>query len=105
MPKLLLTRYQGLEQRMKTELQAAATSKEEALRELKKRALQLEEELFQVQLGPGSGPRLTPSSLHADVQGCLGSRPFTAPSGLAPRFLASCWPCALFRGLLEGTRC
>ncbi|KAM7085729.1 coiled-coil domain-containing protein 88B isoform 1-T1 [Molossus nigricans] len=45
-------RYQGLEQRMKTELQAVATSKEEVLRELKKRALQLEEELFQLRQGP-----------------------------------------------------
>ncbi|XP_014393686.1 PREDICTED: coiled-coil domain-containing protein 88B [Myotis brandtii] len=45
-------RYEGLEQRMKTELQAAATSKEEALMKLKARALQLEEELFQLRQGP-----------------------------------------------------
>ncbi|XP_054998397.1 coiled-coil domain-containing protein 88B [Sorex araneus] len=44
-------RYQGLEQRLEAELQAAATSKEEALRELKSRALQLEEELFQLRQG------------------------------------------------------
>ncbi|XP_055987537.1 coiled-coil domain-containing protein 88B [Sorex fumeus] len=44
-------RYQGLEQRLEAELQAAATSKEEALRELKNRALQLEEELFQLRQG------------------------------------------------------
>ncbi|XP_037002299.2 coiled-coil domain-containing protein 88B isoform X1 [Artibeus jamaicensis] len=50
-------RYEGLEQRLKTELQAVATSKEEALMELKKRALQLEEELFQLRQGPmGQGP-------------------------------------------------
>ncbi|XP_054581782.1 coiled-coil domain-containing protein 88B [Eptesicus fuscus] len=45
-------RYQGLEQRMKTELQAAATSKEEALMKLKARALKLEEELSQLRQGP-----------------------------------------------------
>uniref|UniRef100_A0A8C3WXT3 Coiled-coil domain containing 88B n=1 Tax=Catagonus wagneri TaxID=51154 RepID=A0A8C3WXT3_9CETA len=45
-------RYQGLEQRLEAELQAAATSKEEALMALKKRALQLEEELFQLRQGP-----------------------------------------------------
>lgn len=45
-------RYQGLEQRLQAELQAAATSKEEALRELKDRALQLEEELFQLRQNP-----------------------------------------------------
>ncbi|KAM5320053.1 coiled-coil domain-containing protein 88B isoform 2-T5 [Glossophaga mutica] len=45
-------RYEGLEQRLKTELQAAATSKEEALMELKKRALQLEGELLQLRQGP-----------------------------------------------------
>ncbi|XP_057583531.1 coiled-coil domain-containing protein 88B [Hippopotamus amphibius kiboko] len=44
-------RYQGLEQRLEAELQAAATSKEEALMALKKRALQLEEELFQLRQG------------------------------------------------------
>ncbi|XP_053780913.1 coiled-coil domain-containing protein 88B isoform X2 [Desmodus rotundus] len=50
-------RYEGLEQRLKTELQAVATSKEEALVELKKRALKLEEELFQLRQGPvGQGP-------------------------------------------------
>ncbi|XP_077818590.1 coiled-coil domain-containing protein 88B isoform X11 [Macaca mulatta] len=51
-------RYQGLEQRLEAELQAAATSKEEALMELKTRALQLEEELFQLRQGPaGLGPK------------------------------------------------
>ncbi|XP_045412128.1 coiled-coil domain-containing protein 88B isoform X2 [Lemur catta] len=51
-------RYQGLEQRLEAELQAAATSKEEALMELKTRALQLEEELFQLRQGPmGLGPQ------------------------------------------------
>ncbi|XP_054426605.1 coiled-coil domain-containing protein 88B [Pteronotus mesoamericanus] len=50
-------RYEGLEQRLKTELQAVAASKEEALMELKKRALQLEEELLQLRQGPvGQGP-------------------------------------------------
>ncbi|CAK6449687.1 unnamed protein product [Pipistrellus nathusii] len=44
-------RYRGLEQRMKTELQAAATSKEEALRKLKARAQKLEEELSQLRQG------------------------------------------------------
>ncbi|KAM5247105.1 coiled-coil domain-containing protein 88B [Ctenodactylus gundi] len=50
-------RYRGLEQRLEAELQAAATSKEEALRELKSRALKLEEELLQLRQGPvGLGP-------------------------------------------------
>ncbi|XP_023559682.1 coiled-coil domain-containing protein 88B isoform X2 [Octodon degus] len=50
-------RYQGLEQRLEAELQAAATSKEEALLELKSRALKLEEELLQLRQGPvGLGP-------------------------------------------------
>ncbi|XP_049499443.1 coiled-coil domain-containing protein 88B isoform X1 [Panthera uncia] len=50
-------RYQGLEQRLEAELQAAATSKEEALRELKMRALQLEQELVQLrQDSMGRGP-------------------------------------------------
>ncbi|XP_066893610.1 coiled-coil domain-containing protein 88B isoform X2 [Kogia breviceps] len=50
-------RYQGLEQRLEAELQVAATSKEEALLALKKRALQLEEELFQLRQGAvGQGP-------------------------------------------------
>ncbi|XP_054096989.2 coiled-coil domain-containing protein 88B isoform X1 [Callithrix jacchus] len=58
-------RYQGLEQRLEAELQAAATSKEEALMELKTRALQLEEELFQLRQGPvGLGPK-----------GCAESQP------------------------------
>ncbi|XP_035885562.1 coiled-coil domain-containing protein 88B isoform X2 [Phyllostomus discolor] len=48
-------RYESLEQRLKTELQAVATSKEEALMELKKRALQLEEELRQLRQGPAAG--------------------------------------------------
>lgn len=76
-------RYEGLEQRLKTELQAVATSKEEALVELKKRALQLEEELSQVGLQPwvpraSSRPSLRPappSVLHGEEQGCLGSGP------------------------------
>nr|XP_055096822.1 coiled-coil domain-containing protein 88B isoform X1 [Symphalangus syndactylus] len=51
-------RYQDLEQRLEAELQAAATSKEEALMELKTRALKLEEELFQLRQGPaGLGPK------------------------------------------------
>uniref|UniRef100_A0A667GPZ5 Coiled-coil domain-containing protein 88B n=1 Tax=Lynx canadensis TaxID=61383 RepID=A0A667GPZ5_LYNCA len=50
-------RYQGLEQRLEAELRAAATSKEEALRELKMRALQLEQELVQLRQGSvGRGP-------------------------------------------------
>nr|XP_020018025.1 coiled-coil domain-containing protein 88B isoform X2 [Castor canadensis] len=50
-------RYLGLEQRLEAELQAAETSKEEALMELKTRALQLEEELLQLRRGPGGqGP-------------------------------------------------
>lgn len=53
-------RYQSLEKLLEAELQAAATSKEEALMELKKRALQLEEELYQVRLPPASwGPHPT----------------------------------------------
>ncbi|XP_010836397.1 PREDICTED: coiled-coil domain-containing protein 88B [Bison bison bison] len=51
-------RYQGLEQRLEAELQAAATSKEEALMELRKRALQLEDELFKLRQGAaGLGPQ------------------------------------------------
>ncbi|XP_046301327.1 coiled-coil domain-containing protein 88B isoform X1 [Marmota monax] len=46
-------RYRGLEQRLEAELQAAATSKEEALMELKNRTLQLEEELFRLRQGSG----------------------------------------------------
>ncbi|XP_008837157.1 coiled-coil domain-containing protein 88B [Nannospalax galili] len=45
-------RYRGLEQRLEAELQAAVTSKEEALMELKTRALQLEEELVQLRQCP-----------------------------------------------------
>ncbi|XP_021064702.1 coiled-coil domain-containing protein 88B [Mus pahari] len=45
-------RYQRLEQRLEAELQAASTSKEEALMELKARALQLEEELIQLRQYP-----------------------------------------------------
>ncbi|KAL6045852.1 hypothetical protein STEG23_024356 [Scotinomys teguina] len=45
-------RYQGLEQRMEAELQAASTSKEEALAELKAQALKLEEELIRLQRYP-----------------------------------------------------
>lgn len=57
-------RYQGLEQRLEAELQAAATSKEEALMELRKRALQLEDELFKVRPSPGFlGPEPTPVSI------------------------------------------
>lgn len=48
--KVFPGRYQGLEQRLEAELQAAATSKEEALMELKARSLKLEEELIQVRL-------------------------------------------------------
>lgn len=48
--KACVVRYRGLEQRLEAELQAAATSKEEALMKLKARALRLEEELFQVSL-------------------------------------------------------
>nr|XP_040140095.1 coiled-coil domain-containing protein 88B isoform X3 [Ictidomys tridecemlineatus] len=46
-------RYRGLEQRLEAELQAAATSKEEALMELKNRTLQLEEELFRLRQESG----------------------------------------------------
>lgn len=79
-------RYQSLEKLLEAELQAAATSKEEALMELKKRALQLEEELYQVRLPPGelgatshppSGPSSAPS----------GPVPFAC---LVPPFWA-CW--------------
>ncbi|XP_075404131.1 coiled-coil domain-containing protein 88B [Tenrec ecaudatus] len=49
-------RYQGLEHRLEVELQAAATSKEEALMELKTRAQQLEQELFQLRQGPEGQP-------------------------------------------------
>ncbi|XP_058161220.1 coiled-coil domain-containing protein 88B [Dasypus novemcinctus] len=50
-------RYRSLEQRLETELQVAATSKEEALAELKARAQQLEKELLQLRQGPvGLGP-------------------------------------------------
>ncbi|XP_036059046.1 coiled-coil domain-containing protein 88B [Onychomys torridus] len=45
-------RYQGLEQRLEAELRAASTSKEEALMELKARALKLEEELIQLRQCP-----------------------------------------------------
>ncbi|XP_007943006.1 coiled-coil domain-containing protein 88B [Orycteropus afer afer] len=45
-------RYRGLEQRLEAELQAAATSKEEALLELKSKAQQLEEELLQLRQSP-----------------------------------------------------
>ncbi|XP_066107994.1 coiled-coil domain-containing protein 88B [Saccopteryx bilineata] len=44
-------RYQGLEQQLKTELQAVTTGKEEAMMELKARALRLEEELFRLRQG------------------------------------------------------
>lgn len=73
-PRLLPGRYQGLEQRLEAELQAAATSKEEALRELKMRALQLEQELVQVRLRPGL-PSLPP----------LWSRPLSLGHSLALR--------------------
>ncbi|XP_042532457.1 coiled-coil domain-containing protein 88B isoform X1 [Dipodomys spectabilis] len=50
-------RYRGLERQLEAELHAAATSKEEALMDLKARALQLEEELHQLRQGPaGRGP-------------------------------------------------
>ncbi|CAO2584482.1 Coiled-coil domain-containing protein 88B [Lemmus lemmus] len=45
-------RYQGLEERLEAELRAATTSKEEALMELKARALKLEEELIQLRQYP-----------------------------------------------------
>ncbi|XP_051689055.2 coiled-coil domain-containing protein 88B isoform X2 [Oryctolagus cuniculus] len=62
-------RYQGLEQRLEAELQAAATSKEEALMELKARALRLEEELFQLRQGPpGLGPKERPEPWDAATQ-------------------------------------
>lgn len=65
---------------MKTELQAAATSKEEALMKLKVRALQLEEELFQVRLRPGAGASPAPPSvLRADVPGAWAPVPPEAP--------------------------
>lgn len=55
-------RYQNLEQLLEAELQAAATSKEEALMELKTRARQLEEELLQVRLlGPCPLPSVHPA--------------------------------------------
>lgn len=81
-------RYQGLEQRLEAELQAAATSKEEALRELKTRALQLEEELVQVrQAERGSLVLPRPPS-------CLpASRAARAPVPPAP-----CWSCPLIFG-------
>ena len=68
-------RYQGLEQRLEAELQVAATSKEEALMALKKRALQLEQELFQVRPLPClPGPQPAPPSiLHTASQGCVHS--------------------------------
>ncbi|XP_013369676.1 PREDICTED: coiled-coil domain-containing protein 88B isoform X2 [Chinchilla lanigera] len=63
-------RYQGLEQRLEAELQAAATSKEEALMELKSRALKLEEELLQLRQGPvGLGPEGHSEPQIAAVQG------------------------------------
>lgn len=52
---------------MQAERQAAATSKEEALMELKTRALQLEEELFQVRLQPWE---LRASSHHSPHLAC-----------------------------------
>ncbi|XP_037373544.1 coiled-coil domain-containing protein 88B [Talpa occidentalis] len=62
-------RYQSLEQQLESELRAAATSKEEALRELKTRALQLEEELFQLRQGPvGLGPEEHPEPKVAEAQ-------------------------------------
>ncbi|XP_058518841.1 coiled-coil domain-containing protein 88B [Ochotona princeps] len=60
-------RYQGLEQRLEAELQAAATSKEEALMKLKARALRLEEELFQLRQGQ-SGPKEHPEPWDAVTQ-------------------------------------
>lgn len=83
---------------MKTELQAAATSKEEALMKLKARALQLEEELFQVRRRPSLRPACTCARR-------MGSCPSRGPSGLAPRFLASCSPVTPLGGLLEGALC
>lgn len=82
-------RYQGLEQRLEAELRAAATSKEEALMELKSRALQLEEELFQVRLSLGAVPALPPS--HQQT-----SRAVCAPGPPAPPLVMSLdsWPVA-----------
>lgn len=84
-------RYQGLEQRLEAELQAAATSKEEALRELKTRALQLEEELVQVSLRPRVLRASSHLALHAacrqtdrqtDIRGCQHSCPSSPALGL-----------------------
>lgn len=94
-------RYQGLEQQLETELKAAAISKEEALRELKTRALQLEEELVQVRLAGPWVPHATSSCiLPTDVQGCVRSHPPPASPHLV---LASRLPCAPSWGLLEST--
>lgn len=82
-------RYQGLEQRLEAELQAAATSKEEALMKLKSRALKLEEELLQVRL-PGSRDPPVPSA-----------GPQSTSRLLAPGSLMSCLP-HILPGLLEG---
>jgi hypothetical protein len=64
-------RYRHLEQRLEAELQAASTSKEEALMELKARALQLEEELIQVKL-PETEVLAPCPSLGVGNQGCQG---------------------------------
>jgi hypothetical protein len=61
--KAFCGRYLGLEQRLEAELQAAETSKEEALMELKTRALQLEEELLQVRWGLKLVSAYLPTSL------------------------------------------
>lgn len=95
-------RYRGLEQRMKTELQAAATSKEEALRKLKARAQKLEEELSQVRPGPGSRGLVPPSLRPAHRRARpLGPRPSRGPSGLAPQLLARCSLGACWRNTAE----
>lgn len=52
--------------------------------ELKTRALQLEEELFQVTLQPWGPCPTPPSILHADVQDRMGSGSSSASSGLVP---------------------
>nr|XP_042115790.1 coiled-coil domain-containing protein 88B isoform X2 [Peromyscus maniculatus bairdii] len=64
-------RYQGLEQRLEAELRAASTSKEEALMELKARALKLEEELIQLRQHPvGLATEVRADPRTAETQNC-----------------------------------
>ncbi|XP_052617287.1 coiled-coil domain-containing protein 88B isoform X1 [Peromyscus californicus insignis] len=64
-------RYQGLEQRLEAELRAASTSKEEALMELKARALKLEEELIQLRQCPvGLATQVRADPRTAETQNC-----------------------------------